>query len=47
MNFRCSIFFVTGPLFFLADDFPTARGYVEYLQQLLLLQLPANSFIKD
>ena len=29
-----------------ADAFPTARGYVEYLQQLLLLQIPANSFIK-
>ena len=30
-----------------ADAFPTARGCVPYLQQLLLLQLPANSFIKD
>ena len=47
-NTRCSIFFVLRPLDILvADAFPTARGYVKYLQQLLLLQLPANSFIKD
>lgn len=48
MNSRYSFFLVGRPLNLLvADAFPAARLKVKGLQQLLLLQLPANSFVKD